>query len=41
LCIKGFYDINKSAFAQRTTSFGYGNKMDLVNREPVPPVGKY
>jgi hypothetical protein len=41
LCTKGFYDIKKGAFSLRTTTFGYGNKWDLTNREPVPPVGKY
>lgn len=40
-CHKAFYDIKKGAFSNRSTSFGYGNKLDLTNREPVPPVGKY
>ena len=25
----------------RTTSFGYGNKVDIINREGVPPPGTY
>lgn len=41
LCNRAFYDIKKGAFGNRTTTFGFGNKMDLVNREPVPPVGNY
>ena len=26
---------------ERTTTFGYGNKTDLINREGVPPPGSY
>jgi len=25
----------------RSTTFGYGNKIDLINREGVPPPGSY
>lgn len=41
LCQKSFYDIKKGAFSNRATTFGYGNKIDLVNKQPIPPVGKY
>ena len=27
-----FYNIKKGAFENRTTTFGYGNKMDFANR---------
>ena len=40
-CNRSCYDGKKSAFGKRTTTFGYGNKTDLANHEPVPPVGKY
>lgn len=40
-CGRSFYDGKKTAFGKRTTTFGYGNKLDLANHEPVPPVGKY
>lgn len=41
LCGRAFYDIKKGALNNRTTTFGYGNKIDLVNRQRVPPVGNY
>lgn len=40
-CNRAFYEIKKTAFSNRTTTFGYGNKTDMVNRESVPPVGNY
>lgn len=40
-CQRSFYNIKKGAFGSRTTSFGYGNKIDLINREGVPPPGAY
>ena len=36
-----FYEIKRGAFGDRTTTFGYGNKMEFSSQEKVPPVGNY
>lgn len=41
LCQSSFYETKRGAFGNRTTTFGYGNKMEIVNKTPAPPVGKY
>lgn len=41
VCNRAFYDIKKNAFSNRTTTFGYGNKTDFIDRQPNPPVGNY
>jgi hypothetical protein len=40
-CQRSFYNIKKGSFSERAPSFGYGNKLDLINREGVPPPGAY
>ena len=40
LC-KGSYEIKKGAIGNRTTSFGYGNKLSFEENVKNPPVGNY
>lgn len=40
-CNKRFYEYKTSTINDRATSFGYGNKIDLANKEDVPAPGKY
>lgn len=36
-----YYDNKISALGNRSTSFGFGNKFTLENRNPVPPPNTY
>ena len=40
-CKERFYNYKTNTITNRSTSFGYGNKIDLANKEDVPPPGKY
>lgn len=36
-----YYDNNVTALGKRSTSFGFGNKLTLENRNPYPPPNSY
>ena len=38
---QGSYEIKKGAFGNRTTTFGYGNKINMADGPASPPVGNY
>ena len=40
-CRSSFYNFKSSSLDNRTTTFGYGNKTNLINKEGVPAPGSY
>jgi hypothetical protein len=40
-CTRSFYEIKSNLDKARTTSFGFGNRTDMANYEPVPEPGYY
>jgi len=40
-CKERFYNYKLNTTTNRSTSFGYGNKIDFANKEDVPAPGKY
>ena len=40
-CRTSFYNHKSTSLDNRTTSFGYGTKLNFINKEGVPPPGSY
>ena len=40
-CRTSFYNHKSTSLDNRTTTFGYGTKLNFINKEGVPPPGAY